>query len=185
MFNSLTSVGVSIPSGTASPSKTTITTTIERTTTSENYKLPPPVAKKPLMDDPRYGSPTKKVITDELRYTTVPPPQKTVMEEVRYSATPTKRTVIEEEYRWEKESSVTSPFLIFGFEGQCSVSLNVGSKLRLRWVCSIPRSVIVLEILAIKWRLNRSLLYALVLLFILGNIYLVSFWPLVWFYPSG
>lgn len=101
--------GVSIPSGTASPSKTTITTTIERTTTSENYKLPPPVAKKPLMDDPRYGSPTKKVITDELRYTTVPPPQKTVMEEVRYSTTPTKRTVIEEEYRYTTPRKDTAP----------------------------------------------------------------------------
>lgn len=95
----LSMVGVSVPSGTTSPSKTTITTTIEKTTTSENYKVPPPVAKKPHKEEPRFGSPTKQVITDELRYTTVPPPQKTVIEEMRYSTTPTKRTVIEEEYR--------------------------------------------------------------------------------------
>ena len=58
--------------------------------------MPPPVAKKP---DDRYGTPTKKVITEELRYTTVPPPQKTVIEEMRYTTPPAKRTVIEEEYR--------------------------------------------------------------------------------------
>ena len=51
------------------------------------------------MDELRYSTPTKKIITDELRYTTVPPPQKTVIEEVRYTTPPAKRTVIEEEYR--------------------------------------------------------------------------------------
>ena len=88
-----------MPSDTATPSKTTITTSIERTATSENYKVPPPVAKKPQTEEPRYSTPTKKVITEELRYQTAPSSQKTVIEEVRYSTTPTKRTVIEEEYR--------------------------------------------------------------------------------------
>lgn len=97
----LSIVGVPVPSGTTPSTKTTITTSIERTSTSENYKAPPPVAKKPQTEEPRYSTPTKKVITEEFRYQTTPPSQKTVMEEVRYSTTPTKRTVIEEEYRWE------------------------------------------------------------------------------------
>lgn len=91
--------GVPVPSGSTPSSKTTITTSIERTSTSENYKAPPPVAKKPQTEEPRYSTPTKKVITEEFRYQTTPPSQKTVIEEVRYSTTPTKRTVIEEEYR--------------------------------------------------------------------------------------
>ena len=95
----LSIAGVPVPSGTTPSSKTTITTTIERTSTSENYKAPPPVAKKPQTEEPRYSTPTKKVITEEFRYQTTPPSQKTVIEEVRYSTTPTKRTVIEEEYR--------------------------------------------------------------------------------------
>lgn len=95
----LSIVGVPVPTGTTSPSNTTITTRIERTATSENYKVPPPVAKKPQTEEPRYSTPTKKVITEEFRYQTTPPPQKTVLEEVRYSTTPTKKTVIEEEYR--------------------------------------------------------------------------------------
>lgn len=82
--------------GATSPSRTTITTTTEQTTRTESQKVPPPVAKKP---DERYGTPTKKVISEELRYTTVPPPQKTVIEEMRYTTPPAKRTVIEEEYR--------------------------------------------------------------------------------------
>ncbi|KAL9978718.1 hypothetical protein ACROYT_G016268 [Oculina patagonica] len=102
--------GVPAPTGPTSPSKTTITTSIEKTTTS--YKVPPPVAKKPQPEEPRYSTPTKKVITDELRYQTAPTSQKTVMEEVRYSTTPTKRTVIEEEYRYttpRKEMAPTPP----------------------------------------------------------------------------
>lgn len=92
-------VGVPAPTGPTSPSKTTITTSIEKTSTSQHYKVPPPVAKKPQPEEPRYSTPTKKVITEDLRYQTAPSPQKTVIEEVRYSTTPTKRTVIEEEYR--------------------------------------------------------------------------------------
>ena len=88
--------GSPVSSGATSPSRTTITTTTEQTTRTESQKVPPPVAKKP---DERYGTPTKKVITEELRYTTVPPPQKTVIEEMRYTTPPAKRTVIEEEYR--------------------------------------------------------------------------------------
>ena len=95
----LSIAGVPVSSGSTPSSKTTITTSIERTSTSENYKVPPPVAKKPQTEEPKYSTPTKKVITEEFRYQTTPPSQKTVTEEVRYSTTPTKRTVIEEEYR--------------------------------------------------------------------------------------
>ena len=91
--------GTPVPTGAASPSRTVITTTTEKTIRTESQKVPPPVAKKPQMDELRYSTPTKKIITDELRYTTVPPPQKTVIEEVRYTTPPAKRTVIEEEYR--------------------------------------------------------------------------------------
>lgn len=86
--------GAPVRSGATSPSRTAVTTTIEKTTRTDSQKVPPPVAKKPEHD-----SPTKKVITEELRYTTVPPAQQTVIEEMRYTTPPAKRTVIEEEYR--------------------------------------------------------------------------------------
>lgn len=86
--------GAPVRSGAISPSRTAVTTTIEKTTRTDSQKVPPPVAKKPEHD-----SPTKKVITEELRYTTVPPAQQTVIEEMRYTTPPAKRTVIEEEYR--------------------------------------------------------------------------------------
>ena len=92
-------VGVPVSSGTRSPTKTTTTTTTETTTKLESQKVPPPVAKKPAMEESRYSTPTKKVITEELRYTTVSPPQKSVIEEVRYTTSPSKKTVIQEEYR--------------------------------------------------------------------------------------
>lgn len=64
---------------------------------TEGQKVPPPVAKKP--EGKPQSSPTRKVITEEPRYTTVPPPQKTTFEELRYTAPPPSRTVIEEEHR--------------------------------------------------------------------------------------
>ena len=104
-------VGVPVSSGTGSPTLTTTTTTTETKTKLESQKVPPPVAKKPVMEESRYLTPTKKVITEELRYTTVSPPQKSVIEEVRYTTTPSKKTVIQEEYRWViKTQKVKGPF---------------------------------------------------------------------------
>ncbi|XP_074616097.1 uncharacterized protein LOC141875648 isoform X1 [Acropora palmata] len=100
-----------VPGGVSSPTRnTTTTTTIERTMRTEGQRVPPPVAKKP--EGKPQSSPTRKVITEELRYTTVPPPQKTTIEELRYTAPPPSRTVIEEEHRYttsRKEPAPTSP----------------------------------------------------------------------------
>lgn len=99
--------GAPVRSGATSPSRTAVTTTIEKTTRTDSQKVPPPVAKKPEHD-----SPTKKVITEELRYTTVPPARQTVIEEMRYTTPPAKRTVIEEEYRYttpRKDPAPTPP----------------------------------------------------------------------------
>ncbi|XP_073234690.1 uncharacterized protein [Porites lutea] len=101
--------GVPVSSGTRSPSKTTTTTTTETTTKLESRNVPLPVAKKPVVEESRYSTPTKKVITEELRYTTVSPPQKSVIEEVRYTTSPSKKTVIQEEYRYTTSRKEPAP----------------------------------------------------------------------------
>ena len=90
-------VGAPVKPGVTSPTRSTITTTLEKTTRTDGLKVPPPVAKKP--DEKLHSLSTKKVMTEEMRYTTASPPQKTTTDELRYTTPPVKQTVVEEEFR--------------------------------------------------------------------------------------
>lgn len=90
--------GAPVKPGVTSPTRSAITTTLEKTTRTDGHKVPLPVAKKP--DEKLHSLSTKKVMTEEMRYTTASPPQKTTTDELRYTTPPVKQTVVEEEFRY-------------------------------------------------------------------------------------